>query len=125
VRRKSGEILRSHKNLEVWRESIKLVKRVYKITAGFPREELYALTSQMRRSAISVPSNIAEGAARNSKKEFIQFLAIARGSLSELDTQLVIAKELGYIKDIEISEQIEKVFALLSGLIRQQKKINN
>lgn len=125
MRRKSGEILRSHKNLEVWRESIKLVKRVYKITADFPREELYALTSQMRRSAISIPSNIAEGAARNSKKEFIQFLAIARGSLSELETQLVIARELGYIKDIEISEQIEKVFALLSGLIRQQKNINN
>lgn len=125
MRRKSGEILRGHKNLEVWRESIKLVKQVYKITVGFPREELYALTSQMRRSAISIPSNIAEGAARNSKKEFIQFLAIARGSLSELETQLVIAKELGYIKDIEISEQIEKVFALLSGLIRQQKKINN
>ncbi|MBC7074989.1 MAG: four helix bundle protein [Syntrophomonadaceae bacterium] len=117
--------MRGHKNLEVWRESIKLVKQVYKITVGFPREELYALTSQMRRSAISIPSNIAEGAARNSKKEFIQFLAIARGSLSELETQLVIAKELGYIKDIEISEQIEKVFALLSGLIRQQKKINN
>lgn len=114
--------MRSHKKLEVWQESILLVKLIYNMTKKFPREELYGLTSQMRRSAVSIPSNIAEGAARNSKREFLYYLIVARGSLSELETQLIISKELGYEQDNNIYDQLEKVFALLSGLINSLKK---
>ncbi|MEW6354304.1 MAG: four helix bundle protein [Pseudomonadota bacterium] len=77
---------RKHHELRVWQTAIMLVKEVYKITADFPRDEVYGLTSQMRRAAISIPSNISEGAARTSVKEFLQFLSVARGSLSELET---------------------------------------
>lgn len=113
---------RKHHKLLVWQESINLVKEVYRVTVTFPREELYTLTSQMRRCAVSVPSNVAEGAARGGTKEFIQFLSIARGSLSELETQVVIARELGYIKkEFELLEKIDKVFALLGGLINSLK----
>ena len=77
---------RKHHDLNVWQESMQLVKDIYSVTATFPREEIYTLTSQMRRAAISVPSNIAEGVARTSNKELLQFLSIARGSLSELET---------------------------------------
>lgn len=110
---------RTHHNLEVWREAIKLVKAVYQLTTKFPQHETYALTSQMRRAAISIPSNIAEGAARSGDKEFLQFLFIARGSLSELETQIIISQELGYIQeDRNFLETIEKIFALLGGLIK-------
>lgn len=108
-----------HCELEAWKEAIVLVKRTYQITGTFPASELYGLSSQMRQAATSIPCNIAEGAARNTKKQLIQFLYVARGSLSELETQFIIAKELGYLRDSEaMGEQIEKVFALLSGLIR-------
>ena len=106
-----------HRNLEAWKESIKLVKNVYKITENFPQNELFGLTSQARRAAISVPSNIAEGNARASAKESLRFMDIALGSLAELETQLIIAQELNYIKscDNEI-KNIKKVNALLKGL---------
>jgi len=94
-------VKRKHHELQVWQEAMALVKEIYRITASFPKEEVYALTSQMRRAAVSIPSNIAEGAARNGDKEFLQFLAIARGSLSELETQLLIANDLGYLGDFE------------------------
>ena len=87
-----------HKDLEAWKESIKLVKLVYKLTNDFPNQELYGLTSQIRRAIISVPSNIAEGNARATAKETIRFIDIALGSLAELDTQLTIAQELNYIE---------------------------
>lgn len=90
---------RTHHNLHVWQESLDLVQDIYQITANFPQEELYSLTSQMRRSSVSVPSNIAEGAARNSQKEFLQFFSMSRGSLSELETQLIIADKLDYLFD--------------------------
>jgi four helix bundle protein len=77
---------RRHHDLQVWMEGMSLAKDVYAATASFPKEEIYGLTSQMRRAAVSLPSNIAEGAARGSKKEFLQFLVIARGSLMELET---------------------------------------
>ena len=79
--------IKTHKDLDVWNDAMELVTNIYKLTKSFPKDELYGLTSQMRRSAVSVPSNIAEGAARKNKAEFIQFLHIALGSSSELETQ--------------------------------------
>ena len=109
---------RKHHDLLVWQRAIDMVKDVYRITSAFPSSEAFGLTSQMRRSAVSVPSNIAEGAARTSNKEFLHFLSMARGSLSELETQLVIAKQVGYAPEtIELEKQIDDVFGLLGGLI--------
>ena len=85
-------MIATHKDLAVWKKSMDLVTDVYELTSKFPREEQFGLTNQMRRSAVSVPSNIAEGAARNSTKEFIQFLYYSLSSLSELETQLLISK---------------------------------
>ena len=100
-----------------------LVEGVYRLTSGSPATEIYGLTSQMRRAAISVPSNIAEGAARDSDKEFLHFLAIARGSLSELETQLQLAKRLRYTQEIDTTAaHIDQLFALLGGLIRSLKR---
>lgn len=110
---------RKHHQLEVWQEAIALVKDVYRLTASFPQQENYALASQMRRAAISVPSNIAEGAGRTGDREFLKFLSVARGSLSELETQLIIAKELSYLADAtEIVARVDKVFGLLGGLMK-------
>lgn len=110
---------RKHQELKVWQESMALVKDIYHSTQEFPREEIYALTSQMRRAAISVPSNIAEGAARTGDREFLQFLSIARGSLSELETQLILAGDLNYIqKNQPVIDRIDRIFALLGGLIK-------
>ncbi|MFA5010608.1 MAG: four helix bundle protein [Ignavibacteria bacterium] len=88
------ENIKTHKDLEVWKKSIDLVSEIYEITKSFPKEEIYGLTNQIRRSAVSIPSNIAEGAGRNHDKEFIQFLYIAMGSSSELETQIFICKNL-------------------------------
>ena len=113
---------RAHHKLRAWQSSIALVKTIYGITSKFPREEAFGLTAQMRRAAVSVPSNIAEGAARSSKKEFAHFLVIARGSLSEIETQLEIAKQLGYlVEEQETEQQVDQIFALLGGLIRSNK----
>lgn len=112
---------RPHKKLIVWQEGVAFVKLIYKITLKFPKEEQFGLTSQLRRASVSVPVNIAEGAARNSKKEMRQFLYIADGSLSEIDTLLVIAFELEYISknDYDIcTGKMEKINAMLKGLIR-------
>ena len=99
----------THKDLDIWKQGIELVEEVYKNTAIFPREEIYGLTSQMRRAAVSVPSNISEGAARNSKKEFIQFLYVALSSLAELETQTIISEKLGYLQNHhQLMEMIEK-----------------
>lgn len=116
-----------HKDLEAWKESIKLVKLVYKLTNDFPKQEDYGLTSQIRRAVISVPSNIAEGNARATAKETIRFIDIALGSLAELDTQLTIAQELNYIEGYKIEDkQIKKVNALISGLRKYfLEKVNN
>ena len=114
---------RKHHDLLAWQQGITLVKTVYSCTASFPREEAFGLTSQMRRAAVSVPANLAEGAARNSPREFARFLAIARGSLSELETYIVIARELGYLKDTaELEQMLDSVFKLLSGLLNAQKR---
>jgi four helix bundle protein len=117
-------VKRAHHNLLAWQEAIQLVKATYTLTQAFPREEQFGLTAQMRRAAISVPSNIAEGAARSSKKEFVHFLVLARGSLSELETQLVISRELGYVRNsIHVDELVERVFRLIAGLITSNKAV--
>ena len=86
---------------------MELVKEIYRVTRDFPKEEIYGLVSQMRHAAVSIPSNISEGAARGGDREFIQFLIIARGSLSEFETQLLISHDLGYMRDVaDIKERI-------------------
>ena len=111
--------MRKHHELRAWQEAVSLVTKVYEITAAFPKEEVFSLTNQMRRAAISIPSNIAEGAARNSDKEFLHFLTVARGSLSELETQVTISRNLGYVKDTDvIGGRIDDLFGLIGGLIR-------
>lgn len=114
----------SHKKLDVWNKSIELVTEVYKLTLKFPSQEQYSLTSQIRRAAISVPSNISEGNARSSKLETLRFLDIARASLVELDTQIEIALRLNYLTstDIEsVSEITNHTFAMLSKFIQKIK----
>jgi four helix bundle protein len=120
-----------YRNLLVWRKSMILVTEVYKATQLFPKEEAYGLTSQIRRSAISIPSNIAEGKGRFSPAEFRQFLIQARGSLLELETQLIISGNLGYLKGAKFEELKAKtieVGKMLNGLIeavrRQKKQLN-
>ena len=93
---------RSYRDLNVWKLSIDLVKDVYRITQKFPASEIYALTSQIRRAMVSIPSNIAEGQGRSSSKEFRQFLGIAMGSMAELETQLIIATEIHYMTPLEL-----------------------
>ncbi len=116
---------RKHRDLLVWQQAIALVTTVYRLTASFPDSERFGLIAQMRRAAVSVPSNIAEGAARNTSKEYLHFLGIARGSLSELDTQFVIAHELAYIDQIApIELAISDVFGLLNGLINSLKRVD-
>ncbi len=110
---------RRHHDLLAWQQAIDLVAAVYAATHEFPKHELYALTGQMRRAAISVASNIAEGAARSSKKEFLHFLSMARGSLSELETQFIIAEKLKYIdSESEIFTRLDREFGLVGGLMK-------
>jgi four helix bundle protein len=109
-----------HKQLKVWQQGVELVKRVYQVTEAFPPRERYGLTAQMRRASISVPSNIAEGAARFSARERIRFFEIARSSLVEIDTQLEIATALRFCstKDCAtLSEPLNHLFAMLSRLM--------
>jgi len=101
--------MKTHKDLEIWQLGIELVSEIYQITQNFPKEEMYGLTSHIRKSAISYPSNISEGAARQSKKEYIQFVYVALASLSELETQLIIANKIGYIEKLSILEKIETI----------------
>jgi len=110
--------LRTHRDLDVWKDGIELVVKVYEIVQKFPNEERYGLVDQIKRSAISIPSNIAEGAARNSKKEFLQFLHISLGSISELETQLIIANGLGFLNNKEIFPLIERERSKILGLIK-------
>ena len=112
----------TYRDLIVWKKAMDLTEEVYQVTNRFPRHELYGLTNQLRRAAVSIPSNIAEGQGRGSNKEFTRFLNIAHGSLAELETQLLLSVRLGYIKENEI-EQIQQtaleVGKMLRGLIRK------
>lgn len=109
--------MRNFRELEIWKESMVLVKQVYQITKEFPPAELYGLVSQINRCAVSIPSNISEGCSKNSNKEFVRFLEISIGSAFELETQLLLSLDLEYIEEVKFNE----VLAILSGL---QKKIN-
>ena len=93
-----------HKKLDVWQQSMKVAQGIYKLTNAFPADEKFGLVSQMRRAAVSIPCNIAEGAARQGKKEFKNFLSMAQGSLSELDTQIELAVSLGYLDKENLEE---------------------
>jgi four helix bundle protein len=110
-----------HKRLDVWQQAMRTVKNVYELTNTLPTDEKFGLVSQMRRAAISIPCNIAEGAARQGKREFKNFLSIARGSLSELDTQLELCLLLNYVNDDHLKgilDQLERIDKMLTGLIR-------
>jgi four helix bundle protein len=114
-----------HKKLDVWQKSIVLIKKVYELTEDYPSSENYSLTNQMRRASISIPANISEGAARQTKKEFIQFLHMAQGSLSELDTLFEISERLGYLKENnlkELSLLMNDIDKMLTGLIKSLKR---
>ncbi len=115
---------RSYRDLEVWKSSITFVKEIYLLTSQFPPAELYGLTGQIRRAAVSIPSNIAEGQGRNSGKEFRQFLGIALGSVAEVETQLIIAKEITYLNFEELNpllERIDHIRKMLKGLSNSLK----
>lgn len=110
-----------YSQLETWQRAMDLAVAVHSATRAYPKDELYGLVSQTRRSAVSVPSNIAEGQGRGSRREFVRFLAVARGSLSELETQVLLAERVGYLADANaktLMEQTRTVGRLLNGLIR-------
>ncbi|MCD7097890.1 four helix bundle protein [Stenotrophomonas sp. MMGLT7] len=114
---------RPHERLDAWQDSMDLVERVYALSATFPDAERFGLTSQVRRSAVSIPSNIAEGAARRSTPDYLRFLSIARGSLAELDTQMKIAERLGYTRSNgALADQFDLVFAKLTALMNALQK---
>ncbi len=114
-----SEEIRTHKDLKIWQRSVALVTRVYAITEKFPKSEMWGLTNQIRRASVSVPSNIAEGSGRRSAKELVQFLHIASGSLAELETQFIIAKNLGFLANNEYSEidqEIHEIIRMVSAM---------
>jgi four helix bundle protein len=113
--------VKSYRDLEVWKKSIELAEQVYRVSAEFPKEEKYGLTSQVRRSAVSVAANVAEGAEREGTKEFLQFLGIASGSLAETETLLILAARLGLMTQPDLQPVLEKassVGRMLNGLKR-------
>jgi four helix bundle protein len=117
--------VKSHADLDVWKRAVDLAADVYKVTASFPAEEKFGLVSQMRRSAVSIASNIAEGAARTSRREFMQFLSIASGSASELGTQLIISRRVAIGDDhtlAQVEQNLFRVSQMIQGLLRSIKK---
>ncbi len=118
----NGQKIKNFKDLKIWQEGIELVEEIYRITKEFPKEELYGIVNQIRRSAVSLPSNIAEGFMRHHNKEFKQFLFIALASSAEVETQLIISKKLRYItkqKLDELSESIDKLNRMIMTLIKR------
>lgn len=117
--------IKSFRDLRVWQPGIELVKNVYQLTSTFPRNEVYGLSSQMQRASVSFPSNIAEGHARESNKEYLQHLSIAQASLSELETQVEIAKQLNYVSDVDASRLIENISSLGRQLFALRNALTN
>ena len=116
-----AEKVESHKDLVVWQKSMDLVVLVYKIVQELPKSEQYALSDQIRRAAVSIPSNIAEGKSRNSIKEYKHFIGIAKGSVAELETQLLICERIGYFN----KEEISNTLGLLDEVSKMLTKLNN
>jgi four helix bundle protein len=117
--------MRPHEKLEAWSQAIDFVIDVYKSTESFPKEEKFGLTSQIRRAAVSVPANIAEGAGRQSDKEFVHFLSNAQGSASELETELVIAYRLGFLNETtfaHLNDSLNRIGRLITGLSQHLKR---
>jgi four helix bundle protein len=125
----SSEMLKNYKELNVWQKSYKLCLHIYKITKCFPKDEMYGLTSQIRRSAVSIPSNIAEGYGRKTTLEYVRFFYIAYGSVCELETQTMISGDLGYVEKErlqELREEIGDVERMLKAMIKslENKHLN-
>lgn len=117
--------MRPHEKLEVWKRAIDFVVTIYKLTEAFPREEKFGLTSQIRRAAVSVPANIAEGAARQSPKEFCYFLSNAQGSVSELATEMLIAQRLGFVNEQSFGsskKELDSIGLMLLGLAKSVRR---
>jgi four helix bundle protein len=114
--------IHSHRDLEVWKRAMDLAVEVYQTTNKFPKEEVYGLSMQARRSAVSIPSNIAEGAARNSSKEFVQYVHASLGSLAELETQLLLARRIGFLTDNKPLDLVDQIRRMLVGLLRSLKR---
>ena len=115
----------SYRDLIAWKKAMALVREIYRITAAFPKEEIFGLTSQVRRAAVSIPSNIAEGKGRYSQRDFLHFLMQARGSINEVETQLLIAQDLGYLVEEQthqLLQQSKEVGKILNGLISSLRK---
>ena len=117
--------IKSYKDLNIWKRSIELVEDIYRLTKSFPKEELYGLTSQMRRAAVSIPSNIAEGFTRFHNKEYRQFLYIALGSCSELSTQIIIASRLKYFDNNKMEQLLDEIDEICKMTMNLIKKINS
>lgn len=119
--------LKSYKELIVWQKAIQLVKEIFILTNEFPKSELYGLISQIRRAAVAIPSNIAEGYGRKSAKEYAQFYSIAYGSALELETQIIIAKELHFVEKerfIKVEKLLEEILRMLNSMTAKMKKKN-
>jgi four helix bundle protein len=116
--------MKDYKELQVWQKAVALVTETYKTTRSFPGEERFGLTGQIRRAATSVPANIAEGWGRGSTKEYVQFLVVARGSLLELETHLIVCRNLGYLNDAQLDAaqgHIDEIGRMLNSLIHSLK----
>lgn len=113
--------MKTHKDLLVWKKSIEFVTKIYALTKSFPENERYGLTTQLRRAAVSIPSNISEGAARGSSKEFVRFLFVSRASAAEIETQLLIAENLNYLQSNknELHKDLLTILKMLSSLINK------
>ncbi len=116
--------MKTHLDLDVWKRSIEFVTLIYRLTEKFPKSEIYGITSQIRRSAVSIPSNIAEGAGRTSKKEFSHFLSISLGSLAELETQLIISDNLNYLDSGILTGLISKLSSIRKMIFGLKKSIS-
>ena len=116
--------MKTHKDLLVWKKSIEFVTKIYVLTKSFPENERYGLTNQLRRAAVSIPSNISEGAARGSSKEFVRFLFVSRASAAEIETQLIIAQNLGFLNGVDDSliKDLDSICRMLTALIKKLKE---